>query len=182
MCQANAGFDCGGEVFVCERGFAQHIAGAAPDLHAAESRRRFEVRVDTHVHNCELHIVQPSQHIDCRAASYEVEHHLGRNFSRIGADSFRCHAVIGGKYINGAPHRKGDTAGEDREHLRCNVLQSSQAADWFGQAVEPELGFDGVTWIDRLDARNNAGKRWKKKLIHEACSIRSRIRCCNLGR
>src|ERR1700737_1700564 len=62
------------------------------------------------------------------------------HFLGVGAHAFRRDAVVGGEDVDRLVQGKSAYSLTNRNHSSCDVLETSQAPQWFRQAVQVSAG------------------------------------------
>ena len=106
------------------------------------------------------------QRVDGRAATQEVQDHLRRDLSRVGADSFGCDAMIARHNHNRFVRRYGLLLAGDTRDLDRQRFEASETACRLGQlflACARRRHSISIKWSD---GRNGSGDIRAKRCLH----------------
>ncbi len=133
-------------------GFHQEIVGSRHHLLVNQAGDRPKVVGDSNIHHPHLDSGVTREHIHAGAATQEIQHHLRRDFARIGAHPFSRHTMVGRK-------RKHDSARHSRFHFARDrgithrgFFQPPQTTERFGQPIQARLRLRCDRLIHRLNA------------------------------
>jgi hypothetical protein len=115
---------------------AHEIRRPKGDLAVHDWQCRVQIRGDANIDDSDIGVSESSEHVDRRATEGEIPHHLRGHAGRVRRDAFSCHAVVGGQYEHGTPLQPRPRASGDPDDLAGQSLESTEAAEWLGQAVQ----------------------------------------------
>ena len=125
--------DCRLRLLARHGGPDRHVLGATADLLQHKPLERAQFIGNAHVHHDHAGANVPRQDVDGSTAAQEVADHLRRDRLRVGADTLRHHAMIGGHHQDGRPAEDRAGGGADACDTDRQFLKSAQAAFRLGQ-------------------------------------------------